>query len=150
MKIALQIWLIAVLAECILYSIFVKPTLGLFIIPFALLGALPGVLLFWFLLEAIHSLWDDGAKKWWSIVLAAFVCANGTLFLFLLITDFKVNAMPVWTILNVAIAIAVPASVPAIKKKYFTIEEPQLWDAETDARPYQFKNIRPEENNEKV
>lgn len=150
MKIALRIWFIAVLAECVLYSIFVEPGLGIFIIPFALLGALPGILLFWFLLEAIHSLWDDGAKKWWSIILAAFVCANGTLFLFLLIINFKVEDMPVWTILNVAVAIAVPVSVPAIKKKYFTIEEQMLWDAETDAEPYQFKNIRPEEDNEKI
>ncbi len=148
MKVALQVWIIASLTECLLYSIFVEPALGLFVIPFALLGALPGVFLFWFSLEAFHTLLESGYKKWLSIAASAFVCANGTLLLFLLIIDFGVDDMPVWLILNLAVAVAFLSTIPLIKKHYFTIEEKTVWDADKEAKPYQFQNYKTE-NHEK-
>lgn len=142
MKVALQIWIIATLTECLLYSIFVEPMLGLFVVPFALLGALPGVFIFWFLLEALHRLFDSGFKKWFFMALSTYVCANGTLLLFLLIINFGVDDMPVWLVLNVAVSVAFIASLRLIKKQYFTVIEPVLWDAEIESKPYQFQNVK--------
>lgn len=144
MKVALQVWFIAAIAECILYSIVDEFPIGLFILPFALAGGLPGMFLFWFITEAIHSLWDRGTAKWVAIILSAFACANGTLVLFLLVMSIPVKEMPFFPVLNAATLIAIALSLKKINRLYFS-SEPVLIDAEEDNNVYEFKNI-PDEN----
>lgn len=144
MKVALQIWFIAVISECIIYSIISEFPVGLFILPFALAGGLPGMFLFWFITEAIHTLWDRGTAKWVAIILSAFACANGTLVLFLLVMSIPVKEMPFFPVLNAATLIAIALSLKKINRLYFS-PEPALIDAEEDNNVYEFKNI-PDEN----
>lgn len=144
MKVALQVWFIAAIAECILYSIVDKFPIGIFVLPFALAGGLPGMFLFWFIVEGIHSLWDRGTAKWIAIIASAFACANGTLVLFLLVMNISLHEMPFFPVLNAATLIAIALSWKKINRLYFTAE-PALIDAEQDDSVYEFKNI-PDEN----
>lgn len=144
MKAALQVWFIAAIAECIIYSIISKSLIGGLILPFALAGGLPGMFLFWFIIEGIHSLWDRGTAKWVTIILCAFACANGTLVLFLLVMSIPINEMPFFPVLNAATLVAIALSLKKINRLYFTAE-PALIDAEEDNSVYEFKNI-PDEN----
>lgn len=144
MKVALQVWLIAAITECVLYSLVKAFPVGIFVLPFALAGGLPGMLLFWLLIEAIHSLWDRGTAKWIAVIGSAFACANGTLVLFLLVMDLRFNELPFFAVLNVATIIALALSWKKISRLYFA-PQPVLLDAEQNNSVYVFKNI-PDEN----
>ncbi|GEM_PF-1297505 len=143
MRVALQVWFIAAITECILYSIFDEFPIGIFVLPFALAGGLPGMFLFWFMTEAIHSLWDRGIAKWIAIIFSAFVCANGTLVLFLLVMSIPFDEMPFFPILNAATVIALALSRKKINKLYFA-SQAELIDAEQSNTVYEFKNITDE------
>ncbi len=144
MKVALQIWFIAAIAECLLYSIFLELPMGLFVLPFALVGGLPGMLMFFYLIEAINSLWERGSAKWIAICCAALACANGTLVLFLLVMRLPFNELPFFAVLNAATIIALALSWKKVQKFYF-IAKPELLDAEQSNTVYEFKNT-PDEN----
>lgn len=144
MKVALQIWFIAVIVECLLYSMFLELPMGFFVLPFALVGGLPGMFIFSHLIEAINSLWERGRAKWIAIVCAALACANGTLVLFLLVMRLPFNELPFFAILNAATVIALALSFRKISKLYFHAK-PELVDAEQSNTVYEFKNL-PDEN----
>ncbi|RYD98847.1 MAG: hypothetical protein EOP54_06305 [Sphingobacteriales bacterium] len=144
MRVALQVWFIAAIAECLLYSIFEESVMGLFILPFALAGGLPGMFMFFFLLEAIDSLWERGRAKWIAIYCAALACANGTLVLFLLVMHLRFDELPFFAILNAATVIALALSWKKINKLHFA-QKQVLIDAEQSDVVYEFKNI-PDEN----
>ncbi len=144
MKVALKVWFIAAIAECLLYSIIEKLPVGLFILPFALVGGLPGMFMFSFLIEGINALWERGRTKWMAICCAALACANGTLVLFLLVMNLRFDELPFFPILNAATAIALALSRKKINELYFA-PQAELIDAEQANSVYEFKNI-PDEN----
>lgn len=144
MSVALRIWFLAAIAECVLYSIFKELPMGLLVLPFALVGGLPGMIMFFFLIEAIDSLWERGRAKWIAFCCAALACANGTLVLFLLVMNLRFDELPFFVILNAATLIALALSWKQIRKIHFHAA-PELVDAEQSDTVYEFKNL-PDEN----
>ncbi|OJV55503.1 MAG: hypothetical protein BGO31_19270 [Bacteroidetes bacterium 43-16] len=143
MKVAAHVWFTAAIAECLLYSLFVELPAGIVVLPFALVGGLPGMFMFWCLIEAIHSLWEKGVAKWVAIICAAFATANGTLVLFLLVMGLPFDSMPFFTMLNAATAIALALNWKKINKLYFAAP-PELVDVEQNNSIYEFKQVTDE------
>ncbi len=144
MRVALKVWFIAAITECLLYAMVEELPFGLLVLPFALAGGLPGMFMFYFLMEGINALWERGRAKWIAICCAALACANGTLVLFLLVMNLRFDEFPFFPILNVATVVALALSWKKIYKFYF-LPQAALIDAEQGKNVYIFKNT-PDEN----
>lgn len=138
MKTALKVWLVAALAECLIYAFILGLPETLVVLVFALIGGFPGMLLFAFGLELIHMIWDEGRQKWIAIIFAALLAANGTLFLFLSLFQVRFDELPFFPIVNVAALAGLASVVPYIRRKYFIRQPAELLDVTQQANVYQF------------
>lgn len=144
MKFSLRIWLFSALLEGVIYT-FVALHLGIMVLPFALVGGIPGQVIFALLLEKIDTKIAIGRAKWLAIIAAQYACANGTLALFLFlfgIPFFGENFLYVW-VLNLAVTLAFALSFKLAKKTYFTEETP-LIDLDETENIFTFKQVTDE------
>lgn len=105
-KYSFSIWLLAICFESLMYGI-MHLSLGIlvFILPFALLGGLPGLLLFHLLLKLGKvRCFKDNVEKLLFVLCAAIIAATVTTLIFLWIIEWPAlsNEFPIWLILAFA------------------------------------------------
>jgi hypothetical protein len=142
LKIAAQVWILAVLAECVSYAVLLDWEIGLVILPFACVGGLPALLLFWFYLAFILPLFQSPKSKAITLFLAALCAANLALTLFVTLFGCWHDALLIYSVLNGATLFALLISFKKIAKMLFATPTP-LVDYDTHPQPYQFKNHDP-------
>lgn len=138
LKIAAQVWILALLTECACYAVILHWEMGLVVLPFACLGGLPALLLFWFFLDQILPLFDSLKSKYFALFAAALFVANLDLTLFVAIINCWEQAFMVYSVLNFSTLLALAMTLPSINKKLFVVQTPII-DLELDTQPFQFK-----------
>lgn len=130
MKITLRIWLTALIIQPIIFAFYMQKD-ALIIIPFELIGSLPGIIVFGLMLNAVASMQLPLPVKWIWISLAALALATCCSLIVVGVFDLPIRqSIGLMAPAPIAASMAILINAVALNKKMKN-EPPELTDPES-------------------